>query len=196
MSQHFFVVGTDTGIGKTFVTCQLLRAYSNRGSSTIAIKPIVSGDPMDVFCLSEAASVKLPYEIMNPIKLATPVSVHLAAQLERKNILAKSVVAACQPALSVAADFYFIESAGGWFSPISFQETTADLAQAFSYPLILVVGLRLGCLNHALLTYESIQRSGLPLAGWVANPIDPEMLYTEENIFFLKEKIHAPLIEI
>lgn len=201
MKKIFFVTGTDTGVGKTTVTCHLLQTLAQQGQRTFAIKPVASGGLIqegnniyneDALQLMQSASIKSDYNIINPILFKHPVSPHLAAELENKTLNAAQIAQACEPGLAIEADTIFIEGAGGWLAPINATETMADVVKHLGCPVILVVGLRLGCLNHALLTYENILQCGVPLAGWVVNEIDPAMLNKQENIAYLQEKIRAP----
>ncbi len=204
MSRCFFVTGTDTGVGKTAISCALLSMMNKMQVRTLGIKPVASGlirwgtryYNEDALRLKQFSSIKLPYKYINPYAFHAPVSPHWAATLENKTLSAQAIVAACQPALTTPFDFALIEGVGGWFAPINAQETMAEVARLCQCPVILVVGMRLGCLNHALLTYQAIKQSGLTVAGWVANQIVPDMLYCEENIDFLKHKIAAPCLGV
>jgi len=194
----YFVTGTDTGIGKTTVVQFLLRYYGVAGYATLGLKPVAAGcDKVngelcnsDALLLQQGSRVKLPYAAINPITLHAACSPHIAAALEHKNLQARKIVAACQTGLSAGADYTFVEGAGGWYTPINNQETLADIAQQLQLPVLLVVGIRLGCLNHALL---AISKSGLPLAGWVANCVDNTHAYASDDIATLLDKLPAPL---
>ncbi|MBI5447651.1 MAG: dethiobiotin synthase [Gammaproteobacteria bacterium] len=202
MKKCFFITGTDTHVGKTYVSCNLLMRMNQLQLRTLGIKPVASGTIQhklnyyneDALHLSQASSIKLPYDQINPFLFQAPVSPHLAAELEQRSFQACDVVSACQAALSTEFDFCLIEGAGGWLTPINGTETMADVATLFQCPLILVIGLRLGCLNHALLTYENIKQRGLPLEGWVANQLDADTPHPEHMISLLKKKIDAPII--
>lgn len=184
--KHYFVTGTDTGIGKTFVTHQMMRALKAQHKTVLGLKPVASGmvdgQNEDASIYLEENSLKLPYETINPYLFREPISPHLAARLENVTLKSHDIVSKMHDALDQPVDHIFIEGAGGVCAPISDQETMLDLMQAFNYPVILVVGLRLGCLNHAILSIKAIQSAGLTLAGWVPNPIDPQMLSQQENI--------------
>ena len=201
MTQRFFITGTDTGVGKTYVSCQLLRNLKAQGKSTIALKPLASGCAdtteglrnEDALLLQQAATVKLNYTDINPFAFEPPIAPHIAANLCGASVSAKKMADACQPAFCHPADFYLIEGAGGWQVPLNADETWPDFVKRIDAEVILVVGMRLGCINHALLTVQSIQQSGCHLAGWVANCLEPKLPYLQENIAFLKEKISAPL---
>ena len=196
-----FVTGTDTGVGKTLVSAALLHALSAHHARVVGMKPVAAGIELingvlaneDVIALRAASTCAVPPEFDNPVLLPDPVSPHIAAARAGKPIDIAHLVA-CHRALAQLADAVVVEGAGGFHVPLSALETGADLAQALGLPVVLVVGLRLGCLNHALLTLEAIRARGLTLAGWVANHIDPAMLAQEDNIAFLQQKLQAPLL--
>lgn len=204
MKQRFFIAGTDTGIGKTWVTCLLLRQLQLEGYAVLGIKPVASGGTVragkvcneDALLLGQFSSVQLPYEQTNPFQFTTPVSPNFAAAIEQRTLTSEDIVAACEAAYLSEYDVMLVEGVGGWLAPLNHQETMADVAKRLNFPIILVIGLRLGCLNHALLTYESILHKGLNVAGWVGNQIEPDMLCLEENINFLQQKIAAPCFGI
>jgi dethiobiotin synthetase len=196
-----FVTGTDTGVGKTLVACALLHALRRRHARVVGMKPVAAGAVRtgngwaseDALALRAASSIAVPPELENPVLLPEPLSPHLAAQHAGVQNSIEAIVR-CQRELAQRSDAMVVEGAGGFHVPLSGTETGADLAQVLALPLVLVVGLRLGCLNHALLTAEAIRARGLTLAGWVANRIDPTMGAQEENISFLRERLHAPLL--
>tara|TARA_R110002073_G_scaffold153556_5_gene308616 strand:+ start:143 stop:901 length:759 start_codon:yes stop_codon:yes gene_type:complete len=210
MKQMYFVAGTDTGVGKTFASCIVLKAAEQSALRTLALKPIAAGCDLvelpngktqwqneDALALMENMSVKLPYAQVNPIALKVPASPHISAALESKMVRADRIVGYCRGALLTPADFILIEGAGGWRVPISPTETMADIAKQLELKVILVVALRLGCLNHALLSAEAIRRDGLEIAGWLGNQIEPQKMdYEEENIATLKSSLAAPCIGI
>lgn len=197
----FFVTGTDTGVGKTFVSCALLHALARRHPRVVGMKPVAAGlvqtpegwDSEDAVALRAASTVRVPPALDNPVRLPDPLSPHLAAERAGTRIDIPHLVA-CQRELAQHADAMVVEGAGGFLVPLSPQHTGADLAQALGLPVLLVVGLRLGCLNHALLSAEAIRARGLPLAGWVANRIDPGMAAADDNIHFLRQRLGAPLL--
>ena len=197
----FFVTGTDTGVGKTLVTAALLHALAQRHARVVGMKPVAAGlvphgdgwASEDALMLRAASTVRVPPALDNPVALPDPLSPHLAAQRAGRHVGVAELVAA-QRALQAHADVVLVEGAGGWRVPLNGQETLADLARALAAPVVLVVGLRLGCLNHALLTAEAIRADGLHLAGWVANSIDPEMACRQENIDTLRQRLSAPLL--
>ncbi len=196
----FFVTGTDTEVGKTYVSVQLLQAVIRAGRTVLAMKPVAAGCEEtpegwrneDVEALRNAASFPVHREAMNPYVFLPPVSPHLAAteagvkielDLLRQRLLG----------LEAQADMVLVEGAGGWLAPLSDSASMADLAAALELPVLLVVGLRLGCLNHALLSYEAIRRSGLPCLGWVANCVDPTMARRDDNLAYLVRHLGKPL---
>ena len=197
----FFVTGTDTGVGKTFVSCALLHAMARRHPRVVGMKPVAAGlvqtqdgwDSEDAIALRAASTVRVPPALDNPVRLPDPLSPHLAAERAGTRIDIAHLVA-CQRELAQHADAMVVEGAGGFLVPLSPEHTGADLAQALGLPVLLVVGLRLGCLNHALLSAEAIRARGLPLAGWVANRIDPGMAAADDNIAFLRQRLGAPLL--
>jgi dethiobiotin synthetase len=196
-----FVTGTDTGVGKTLVSAGLLHALARYHPRVVGMKPVAAGTEMingvpaneDVLALRAASNCRVPPELDNPVLLPDPLSPHIAAARAGVRIDIDHLVA-CQRALALRADAVVVEGAGGFMVPLSATETGADLAEALSLPVLLVVGLRLGCLNHALLTAEAIRARGLTLAGWVANQVDAAMLAQDENIAFLQRHLQAPLL--
>lgn len=204
IKQGFFITGTDTNIGKTHVSLGILEYFNAKGAKTIGIKPIASGCERtdqglrntDALLLQQHASEKRDYQEISPFNFAEPIAPHIAAANINSPLSVNPIILACQPSMSQAADVIVVEGVGGWLVPLNDQETCADLAKAFGWPVILVVGMRLGCINHALLTAKQILDSSQTLAGWVANVIDPEIMYLEENIRSLKQRIPAPLLGI
>ena len=199
----FFVTGTDTEVGKTFASCVLLEAARNQGLSTLALKPVAAGcedlgEGMrneDAIALQKHMSMTLPYEQINPVTLSAPTSPHIAAQLDGKQLSVSRLLGFCRGALMTRPDFALVEGAGGWRVPISPRETLADLAKQLEYPVILVVNLKLGCLNHAMLSAEAIRRDGLELVGWVANRTTAQAMDHEEAyISSIQSGLGAPLI--
>jgi len=202
LRRSFFITGTDTGVGKTFFSCALLHAAANAGHSTAAIKPVAAGaEPMDeglrnddALALQAACTLPLSYGEVNPFCLPAPLSPHLAAAEAGRRLHADRIVGFCQGVLMQRAALTVVEGAGGWRVPINDNETLADVAKRLRLPVIMVVGLRLGCLNHAMLTAEAIGRDGLTLAGWVANTLDPAMLSRDGNIATLERELMAPMV--
>jgi dethiobiotin synthetase len=200
-SRGFFVTGTDTGVGKTLVACALLHAFARSGLRAVGMKPVAAGAVSqggvlvneDVAALRHASNVDVPQSLANPYCFAEPIAPHIAARLAGVNIERLRVREAFD-ALSASAETVIVEGVGGFSVPLGPNLDSAELARALALPVVLVVGMRLGCLNHALLTREAIVRSGLRLAGWVANHIDRDMLYADENVEALRERLDAPLL--
>lgn len=194
----FFVTGTDTEVGKTFVSSALLRMARARGLKCVGIKPIAAGCELedgqfrnqDALELMAAAKSKVPYEIVNPIALEPPIAPHIALKLVGRDVRAAELAHHCS--VGVEADFVLIEGAGGWLVPLNSNETIADACVEIGADVILVVGMKLGCLNHALLTSAAIKHAGLNLAGWVANCIGPKMPFLDQNVETLIERLDAP----
>ena len=194
-----FVTGTDTGIGKTLVSAALLHALAQQGARCAGMKPVSAGFVEsngrwvndDVETLKAAASVQVPDALINPCALREPLAPHIAAEHEGRLIDIDAIRGA---AISIAAlaDIVIVEGVGGFRVPLTNTFDTADLAAELALPIVLVVGLRLGCLNHALLTAEAIRARGLALAGWVANSIDPAMPSRDENVATLDRLLEAP----
>jgi dethiobiotin synthetase len=194
-----FVAGTDTGVGKTLIATAMVRALVREGMRIAVMKPVAAGAEMtpeglrnaDALALALAANVARPYAQVNPFCLPLAASPHIAAL----NAGIRIDIAAIVRATEHDGQVLVVEGAGGWLAPISESETMADVARALELPVILVVGLRLGCLNHALLTAASIASSNLPLAGWIANHMQPDFAHAAENIAFLEQRLDAPLLE-
>ena len=202
MSQAYFIAGTDTDVGKTTIAAGLLRAAHNLGRSTLAAKPVASGCTVsakglrnsDALALIDESSIKLPYEQVNPFAFEPAIAPHVAAREAGVALSVPTLRDAMQQVLAHGADFTLIEGAGGWRVPLSDHANLSDLAVALKLPVILVVGVRLGCINHALLSAEAIARDGLQLAGWVANIVDPRTSRLEENLASLAERLPAPCL--
>ena len=196
-----FVVGTDTGVGKTHVSCALLQALAQHHRRVVGMKPVAAGvvpwgegwASEDSIALRAASTIAVPPELDTPVLLPDPLSPHIAAARAGVQIDIAAIVQAYH-ALSLQADAVVVEGAGGFHVPLSPTETGADLAVALNLPMVLVVGLRLGCLNHALLTAEAMAARELTLAGWVANRVDPDMLAPDDNIAWLQQRLGAPLL--
>lgn len=194
--QGFFVTGTDTGVGKTLVACALLRAYAARNLRAIGMKPIAAGATQingvlineDVEQLIAASNVQAPREWVNPYCFEPPIAPHIAASENKKTIEIKCLQRMALRLLALG-DVLVVEGAGGFCVPLNDDETSADLACALRFPVVLVVGMRLGCLNHALLTAQAICARGLKLAGWVANHIDAGMERADANVEALKARL-------
>ncbi|MBI4938737.1 MAG: dethiobiotin synthase [Nitrosomonadales bacterium] len=196
----YFVTGTDTGAGKTLVCCALLRAFAAHGKRVAGFKPVAAGcgedeHNEDAKALRAASSMQLAYGQVNPYCFRHAIAPHLAARHSGVRIELSRILATYRE-LAGQADEVVVEGAGGFLVPLNDRQTGADLAQQLGLPVILVVGMRLGCLNHALLTAAAIAASGLKLAGWVANVPDETMLALEENIGALRERLPAPLLGV
>ena len=202
--QTFFVTGTDTEVGKTYATVAMLRAAADAGLTTLALKPVSAGaedtaDGLrndDALALADAMTLSLPYEQVNPAVFKTPASPHIAAALDKKSVSVSRLAGFCRGAMTQSYDLGFVEGAGGWRVPVNERENLSQLVRELQLPVILVVGMRLGCLNHAMLTAEAIRNDGLTLAGWIANRIDPDMGFPEENINTLKAALPAPCLGV
>ena len=196
----WFVAGTDTEIGKTFVACALLHALRNQGLSAIGMKPVAAGTDEhgrndDVEALIAASGVEAPRELVNPYLFAPAIAPHIAA-LEENRPIDIERIAQSFAALRPLADTIVVEGVGGFCVPLGPRSDAADLAQRLALPVILVVGMRLGCISHALLSAQAIAARGLQLAGWVANRIDPAMARFDENLASLEERLAAPLLGV
>jgi len=200
--KEIFIAGTDTGIGKTHITCALLRSLNNSGYTTLASKPIASGCEMfnnqlrndDALKLQCAASIAIDYNQVNPACFESAIAPHIAAQQQHINIQADFFEKHLEKLRPYQADYHLIEGAGGWHTPINKHETYGDLVAKQRLGVILVVGIKLGCINHCLLTVDAISRSPANLIGWIANCIDPEMLCISENILSIQQRINVPLL--
>lgn len=200
MNKTYFVTGTDTEVGKTLVACALIHALRRQGHSVAAMKPVsagldADGHNEDVSRLQVAANVQADIELMAPYRFRAAIAPHLAARQESRRI-EESVVLAAYHKLTLLADTVVIEGVGGFRVPLDESESvcwdSADLVTRLDCPVILVVGLRLGCINHALLTAEAIIHRGLTLAGWIGNTLDPDMAALEDNIHTLTKLLPAP----
>lgn len=199
MSAGFFITGTDTGIGKTLVSCLLLHVLAAKKKKAVGMKPIAAGSEngqwRDVEWLRAAGNIDVSRELINPYALDAPIAPHLAAAHQGIEIDLMNIAAAFQ-VLKNRADFVVVEGVGGFRVPVNLRQDTSDLARLLDLPVILVVGMRLGCINHALLTAQAIQQAGLSLGGWVANCIDPDCRALDENITTLRHRLNCPLIGI
>lgn len=197
----FFIIGTDTGVGKTVATCQLLRAFNVAGKTAVGMKPVAAGCKEydgclwneDVAAHAAASSLKVPVERACPYLFACATSPHLAAQ-RAGSVIDLNHLLGCAADLQALADVVLIEGAGGWHTPLNDTADMSDLAFALEVPVILVVGIRLGCLNHAILTADAIDQKGLMLAGWIANQIDPTFSDYQDNLVWLQKQLCAPLL--
>ena len=201
MPPGFFITGTDTDVGKTWVTVALLHRFRRQGVKAAGFKPVAAGCVwqegrwvnQDALLIQKHSGIDLDYEIINPYAFVAPLSPHIACGDVRVNL------AAIQKAfarITQSADRVLVEGAGGWLSPLSLDLDNADLAKVLALPVIMVVGMRLGCINHARLTIESIREAGLPCAGWVAVEIVPEFVGFQASLEFLQQRLNVPLLGI
>ena len=203
MHKGYFITGTDTGVGKTLIAAALLEVARMHGQQVVGMKPIAAGcdhgsDRLhchDSEALRRASNVHVSHDLITPYAYAAPVAPHLAAEIEQRPIELEPIMAAFEQ-LKSQADVIIVEGVGGFIVPLAPEFDSADLAHAFGLPVILVVGMRLGCLNHALLTQRAITAHGLEFAGWVANCIDSDMLLRDENIAALRQRLKAPLLGV
>lgn len=202
MEQGFFITGTDTDVGKTWATVTLMRYFQAQGKTVVGMKPVASGCEMmngklrneDALLLQENASMPLDYDLINPFAYLLPVSPHLAGE---DNPVQLAKIAATFEVLKQKAEIVLVEGVGGWLVPLNHQgDDVQELAKCLKLPVIIVVALRLGCINHAGLTYQAIKNSGLTCAGWLATCVDAKMLMLDENIETLQQSIEAPLLGI
>jgi dethiobiotin synthetase len=197
-TRGLFVTGTDTGVGKTVIACALVRSFAARGERVGVMKPIASGAARtseglrneDALALLQASNVPLPYDRINPYCFEPAISPHIAA---KEAIIEIDIgrIAAEYAAIEAVSDRVIVEGAGGWFAPIGDAGSMADLARALGIPALLVVGLRLGCLNHAELTVRAIAASGVGFAGWIANASAAAMEREGENLATLERRLGA-----
>lgn len=201
MKHAYFVTGTDTGIGKTLIATALLHKAGESGLTTLGLKPVAAGGidkagefvNEDAWQLKELSSSQPAYADVNPVALRAGIAPHIAAVQENRKLDIAELARHCRD-LASTNEFSVVEGAGGWCVPLTEHETMVDLAVAIGFPVILVVGVRLGCINHTLLSVAAIEASGLSLAGWVANQVDPDMPAVDENIQTLRERLAAPLL--
>ncbi|RUO73969.1 dethiobiotin synthase [Pseudidiomarina sediminum] len=200
-----FVTGTDTEVGKTFVSCALLERLAQGGVATLAMKPVAAGAVQtkaglrneDAVQLQSAMSVpSVPYEAVNPVCFEAPIAPHIAAATQQQVLTVSHLASAAQQLQrSYPHDLFLVEGAGGWLVPLNQQESLADLALALNAKVVLVVGMKLGCLNHALLTYAELQRQAVEVVGWVANQVsETPMQHAEENLAWLQRHLPVPLL--
>lgn len=203
MPRGLFITGTDTEVGKTLVACGFIHAYRRAGLRVAGMKPVAAGcyetadgwKNEDVEALRAAANVDAPTDEVNPYRFVEPIAPHVAAA--RANVaMDLGLIRARFDSLAQRADAVVVEGAGGFLVPLNEREDFGDLAQRLALPVVLTIGMRLGCINHALLTQEAIRARGLELAGWVANRIDPTMAAFESNLATLQARLQAPLLGI
>ena len=200
-TQGYFITGTDTDVGKTCATIALMRYFKRQGKTVLGMKPVASGCTLqtgelknaDALLIQENASIALDYQLINPYAYEFPVSPHIAGV---HNPVKLVTIVERFNSLKALADVIIVEGAGGWYAPLNAQDDISDLAKALALPVILVVGLRLGCINHAKLSYQAIQLSGITCIGWIAVCVDPDLLNREENIQTIKAALPVPLLGI
>jgi dethiobiotin synthetase len=203
MKQGFFITGTDTGVGKTFMSCALLHRFAQLGYRAVGMKPVAAGCrevdgawlSEDVEQLRAAGNVDAPLQTVNPYAFEPPLAPHIAAAQVGVEIAFEPILQGFE-VLQQQADIVVVEGVGGFRVPLNATQDTADLAVALGLPVILVVGMRLGCLSHALLTAEVIAARGLQLAGWIANQVDPDMPAFEKNLETLQQRLPAECLGI
>ncbi len=202
-TRRIFITGTDTDAGKTLVTCSLIKALQNAGQSVMALKPVAAGSVLeeqqlknaDALHMQQLITPTVDYSSINPIALKAAIAPHIAAEEEGVALSVDSLAKTCTLS-SFKQDFLLIEGAGGWLVPLNQTQTYADYAESQNLQVILVVGMKLGCLNHALLTVESIKARGLTLVGWVACSVVDEMQRYQQNLDYLKQAIDAPCLGV
>ncbi len=198
--RKIFVTGTDTDVGKTFVATAILLAAKNRGLSTGALKPVAAGCEQtvdglrntDALMLQQAATLDLYYEQVNPIALEAAIAPHVAAQQIGRRLDIERIAGFCRGAMMQPADLWLVEGAGGWRVPLNHRQYFSGIAQTLQLDVVMVVNMQLGCINHAVLTAEAIERDGLKLAGWVANTVHEPMAAYAQNLETLDTLIRAP----
>jgi len=205
MKQAYFITGTDTGVGKTLISSALVYGFASRGLKAVGMKPVSAGcelDPLtgqllseDVTSLIAASNVDAPLSLINPYAFAPAIAPHIAAAQSGVTISLDEIAGAFQQ-LTNLADVVIVEGVGGFCVPLNAESDTADLAQQLKLPVIMAVGMRLGCINHALLTMQAIKARGLSLVGWVANQVDPDMTAYAENLDALHHRISAPCLGV
>lgn len=201
MEKGYFITGTDTNAGKTWATITLMRYFKSLGKSVVGMKPVASGCVMqggqlkneDALLIQANASVQIDYDLINPYAYEPPVSPHIAGvnnPVEFGRLIARFEL------LKTLADVVVVEGAGGWYTPINERESNSDLATVLALPVIMVVAIRLGCINHARLTYQAIKQSGVNCAGWIAACTASDMLNRDDNIQAIKTAVDAPLLGV
>lgn len=202
MARTFFITGTDTDVGKTLVACALLREWTAMGYRAVGYKPVSAGCAntlqglrnLDAMLLQEAGNVELPYEAINPIAYEPPIAPHIAAEESGRPIETDVITQGLRRLEASEADFVLVEGAGGWHLPLDRQHLLSHWVRQQNLPVILVVGAKLGCLNHALLTFDAIRREGLPVAGWIMNRLHPDMSHYQQNLDTLRGLLPAPFL--
>jgi len=200
-TQGYFITGTDTDVGKTCATIALMQYFKRQGKTVVGMKPVASGCRLqggqlknaDALLIQEHASIALDYQLINPYAYELPVSPHIAGVDHPVKL---ATIVERFNSLKALAEVVIVEGAGGWYAPLNAQDDISDLAKALALPVILVVGLRLGCINHAKLSYQAIQLSGIACVGWIGVCVDPDLLNRNENIQTIKAAMPVPLLGI
>jgi len=204
MTTNYFITATDTSAGKTYIATKLIKHFIAQNCRVAGFKPLASGCDItsvglrndDALQLQSAANINLSYETINPLAFRPAIAPHIAAQKANVTLSVESIHQAMQPALNLSYDIGVVEGAGGWLLPLNETETLADWVVAENFQVVLVVPIRLGCLNHALLTYQSILNSSASFTGWIANCLEPDLPFVDENIQTLKQWIKAPCLGV
>ncbi len=198
----FFVTGTDTEVGKTFISRTIMHIYEQKRKTCVGFKPVASGcveTPSglrneDALSLQDASTINLRYDEVNPYAFKEAVAPHLAAQRAGRKICLKTISEAYEKLINKQADLTIVEGAGGWRLPLGEKRFMSDFVKQYDIPVVMVVGVRLGCINHACMTAEVIEQDGLKIAGWVANHVDAGMPFLTENVKTLKEHLDMPFL--
>jgi len=201
MSQGFFITGTDTDIGKTTAARALMQNLKRNGYSVNAFKPVAAGCEQtpnglrneDAVKLNALSSINVDYRLVNPYAYEAPIAPHIAAENTLQPIKIDHIKQ-CYEHIHALADYTIVEGAGGWLVPINEQQTMAHVVKALRLPVLVVVGMKLGCINHSLLTFDAIKQHGCHVAGWIANTLDCNMNSLDDNLAFLKRRLPAPLL--
>ena len=202
----YFVIGTDTDVGKTYIATALVRHFAQLGFKTVGMKPVASGCEVsldgdsqivnaDIIALVHAGNVNAPLNLISPYRFFPAIAPHIAAEQAGVDMKVSEISQAFHQ-LRKLAEVVIVEGAGGLLVPINQNQTLADVALELSLPIILVVGMRLGCINHALLTVAALKQQGLILAGWIANQIDPQFSMFNQNVATLQQRIDAPCLSV
>ncbi len=203
MAKGYFITGTDTGVGKSWCSAALMLKLKQQGFTVAGMKPVASGCEEtaeglrndDALLLQAQSSVVLPYETINPFAFDPPISPNIAAQ-QAERVIQLDIIRDDFLRIAKQVDQVVVEGVGGWRVPLNENETVADLAKALGLPVILVVGLRLGCINHALLTAETIRNDGCELVGWIANALEVQMVEQDSVVSTLERRLEAPLLGV
>jgi len=204
MQLKLFITGTDTHVGKTYISAGILSAFNQLGWSTLGVKPVASGCDMiddalsnvDTLAHQHHSSIKLSFEEVTPFAFLPAIAPHIAAEQAGVTLSVAEINKKTQTAMSTPANVSVIEGCGGWHTPLNKEETMADFVISNQLKVILVVGIRVGCINHSLLTFRAMQQEGAEVIGWIANCVDPDMKNGDENIATLKEWLPVPCLGV